>query len=385
MKTSDQLKQQEDRYQLPTYGKFPFFIEKGEGCYVFDEKGNKYLDFYGAHAVASTGHCHPHVVEVIQKQAAQLIFYSNVSYNSVRARAVAKLVTLAGPPYYQAFLVNSGSEANENALKLARTATGRREVLSLEGSFHGRSYGSLSATGISKYRDYLNTPVPMHRVVSREEVVESISSETAAVLIEPIQSMGGVEEIASDLLKDLQAACKTHGALMIFDEVQTGVARTGSFLYSGHHGIYPELVSLAKGIASGFPAGAVLVNQELAAGVKNGDLGSTFGGGPLSCAAMEATLDVIKEENLIENAARMGEYLREKLMECSIVQEVLGRGLLVGVRVVEGRTAKELQGVLLKQHILAGSSMDPQVLRMMPPLTITTREVDMFVEAVKTA
>lgn len=381
----EQLKEQEDRYQLPTYSKFPFFIERGEGCYVFDEKGNKYLDFYGAHAVASTGHCHPHVVEAIQKQAAQLIFYSNVSYNSVRARALAKLLTLAGPPYYQAFLVNSGGEANDNALKLARAATGRREVVSLVGSFHGRSYGALSATGIPKYRDYLNTPVPMHRVVSQEEVVESIGEETAAVLIEPIQSMGGVEEIGAGLLKEIQAACKTHGALMIFDEVQTGVARTGSFLYSGHEGIYPEMVCLAKGIASGFPAGALLVTQDLAAGVQIGDLGSTFGGGPLSCAAMEATLEVIESENLAENAARMGEYLRENLLEIPIVQEVLGRGLLVGVRVAEGMTAKKLQGVLLKQHILAGSSMDPQVLRMMPPLTITTREADLFVEAVQTA
>ena len=382
---SEKLKAQEDRYQLPTYGKFPFFIERGEGCYVFDEKGTRYLDFYGAHAVASTGHCHSHVVEAIQKQAAQLIFYSNVSYNSARARAVAKLLALAGPPYYQVFLVNSGSEANDNALKLARAATGRREVVSLAGSFHGRSYGALSATGIPKYRDYLNTPVPMHRVVPRQEVLENISEETAAVLIEPIQSMGGVEEIASDLLKEIQAACQTYGALMIFDEVQTGVARTGSFLYSGHEGIYPEMVSLAKGIASGFPAGAVLVTQELAAGVQNGDLGSTFGGGPLSCAAMESTLEVIEGENLIENAARMGQYLRDKLQEIPIVQEVLGRGLLVGVRVAEGMSAKELQGVLLKQHILAGSSMDPQVLRMMPPLTITTREADLFVEAVKTA
>jgi acetylornithine/succinyldiaminopimelate/putrescine aminotransferase len=225
----------------------------------------------------------------------------------------------------------------------------------------------------------------MHRVVSREEVVENIGEKTAAVLIEPIQSMGGVEEIGAVLLKDIQAACKTHGALMIFDEVQTGVARTGSFLYAGHEGIYPEIVSLAKGIASGFPAGAVLLTQDLAEGVQKGDLGSTFGGGPLACAAMEATLEVIEGEKLTENAASMGEYLRENLLDIAIVQEVLGRGLLVGVRVADGMTAKELQGVLLKQHILAGSSLDPQVLRMMPPLTITTREVDLLIEAVKTA
>ncbi|MDA2934685.1 aminotransferase class III-fold pyridoxal phosphate-dependent enzyme [Acidobacteria bacterium AH-259-D05] len=380
----EKLQQDEDRYQLPTYAKFPFFIEKGEGCYVFDQEGNKYLDLYGAHAVASTGHCHPHVVEAIQQQAAKLIFYSNVSYNSARARAVSKLVTLAGQPYYQAFLVNSGSEANDNAIKLARAVTGRREIISLAGSFHGRTYGSLSATGIPKYADYLNTPVPRHRVLPPEAVAEAVSEETAAALIEPIQSMGGVQEIPPDRLRQIQQACQSHGALMIFDEVQTGLARTGSFLYSGHEGIYPEMVSLAKGIASGIPAGALLLTQEVAKTVKSGDLGSTFGGGPLSCAAMEATLDVIEKENLVENAARMGAYLKEGLSTISIIEKVLGKGLLLGLKLAQGMKAKELQSALLKKRVLAGTSMDAQVLRLMPPLTLSPREADLFVEAVKT-
>ena len=186
----------------------------------------------------------------------------------------------AGEPYYQAFLANSGSEANENALKLARAITGRKEVISISGSFHGRSYGSLSATGIHKYANYLNTPVPMHRILPAGSVAEAVSGETAAVLIEPIQSMGGMKEIPLGCLSQIQKQCQQHGAFLIFDEIQTGVARTGSFLYSGLVKIHPEMVTLAKGIASGFPAAALLVTEELAKKVKHGDLGSTFGGGP---------------------------------------------------------------------------------------------------------
>ncbi len=384
MTTVDDLKSYEDRYQLQTYAKFPLFIEKGEGCYVYDQEGTQYLDLYGAHAVASTGHCHPHVVQAIQEQAAQLIFYSNVSYNRARARAVKKLLEMAGEPYYQAFLVTSGSEANENAIKLARATTGRREVISLSGSFHGRTYGSLSSTGIPKYLDYLNTPVPMHRILPAAGVAAAVSEKTAAVLIEPIQSMGGMQEIPLDCLSQIQEVCQDHGALLIFDEVQTGVARTGSFLFSGHLKIHPDMVTLAKGIASGFPAGALLVTEKLARTVRSGDLGSTFGGGPLGCAAMEATLEVIEREELAKHASLMGVYLKEALAGIDHVEEVRGRGLLLGLKLGEKMTAKELQGALLEKHILAGTSMDAQVLRLMPPLVLKRSEADLFVEAVKT-
>ena len=384
MTTVDDFKSHEDRYQLPTYAKFPLLIERGEGCFVYDQEGTQYLDLYGAHAVASTGHCHPHVVEAIQEQAARLIFYSNVTYNRARARGVKKLLEMAGEPYYQAFLVNSGSEANENAIKLARATTGRREVISLSGSFHGRTYGSLSSTGIPKYVDYLNTPVPMHRILPAPGVAAAVSEKTAAVLIEPIQSMGGMEEIPLESLSQIQEVCQNHGALLIFDEVQTGVARTGSFLFCGHDKIYPDMVSLAKGIASGFPAGALLVTEKLAKTVKSGDLGSTFGGGPLACAAMEATLEVIEREELAKHAGLMGIYLKEALSGIEDIEEVRGRGLLLGLKLSEKRTAKELQGALLKKHILAGTSMDAQVLRLMPPLVLTRSEADLLVEAVKT-
>ena len=275
-------REDEDRYQLRTNSKFPISIERGRGCYVYDEENNKYLDFYAGHAVTSTGHCHPRVVKAIQEQAERLIFYSNATYNMTRASAVKRLLEMAGPPYYQAFLVNSGSEANENAIKLARASTGRPEIISLSGSFHGRTYGSLSSTGISKYRGYLKAPVPGHLILSPAEAAEAVSENTAAVLIEPIQSMAGVQEIPKETLQEIHLACKLNNTLLIFDEIQTGIARTGSFLYAGRGDVYPDLVSLAKGIASGFPCGALLITEDLATTVRTGDLGSTFGGGPSS-------------------------------------------------------------------------------------------------------
>ncbi|GAB4233534.1 MAG: aminotransferase class III-fold pyridoxal phosphate-dependent enzyme [Acidobacteriota bacterium] len=374
----------EDRYLLPTYAKLPMAIERGEGCWVWDHTGKKYLDFYGGHCVTATGHCHPKIVEALRRQLGELIFYSNAVYSSVRGRAAEKLLQLC-PSFHQVFFVNSGAEANENALKLARAVTGRREVLSLETSFHGRTYGALSATGIAKYRDYLNTPVPDHRVLPAEQVPAAVSSATAAVLVEPIQSMGGVRVVEPSLLKDLEAACRRHGALLIFDEIQTGVGRTGKhFLYSDVLGIRPDLTTLAKGLGSGYPIGALLVSRDVAAGVRPGDLGTTFGGNPVACAAAEATLDVLVEENLLDHAAELGEYLVRKLGSLPAVAEVRGRGLLVGLTFQGGRPAKEVQQGLLEKAILTGSSNDPAVLRLMPPLVLQREHVDHLAEALAT-
>lgn len=373
----------EDRYQLQTYGKFPISIDSAKGCYVYDENGEKYLDFYSGHAVTSTGHCHPHVVDAIQQQASRLLFYSNVVYSEVRARAAKKLVEMAGPPYYQAFFVNSGSEANENAIKLARAVTERREIISTVGSFHGRTYGALSSTGIPEYAKYLNTPVPMHRVLPIEDIPKSVSMDTAAVLIEPIQSMAGIKEIPLIALKEIAEACSKNGTPLIFDEVQTGAARTGSFLFSGQDDVYADIVTLAKGIASGFPAGALLLTEVLAKKVQKGDLGTTFGGGPLACAALEATLAVIDKEGLAANASRKGAHLTQALSTIPGILEVRGRGLLLGLKSKAGRTAKDLQKSLFDQGILTGTSHDPQVLRLMPPLILDQVEADIFVEALK--
>jgi acetylornithine/succinyldiaminopimelate/putrescine aminotransferase len=376
------VKATEDRYQLKTYAKLPLVLDRGRGCYVYDQDGNEYLDLYGGHAVVSTGHCHPRVVEAIRTQVEEILFYSNVVYSSVRARAVKKLMEFAGPPYWQAFLANSGSEANENAIKVARALTGRTDVLSLSNSFHGRTYGSLSSTGVSHYAEYLNTPVPGHRILDLQEVAHAVDSDTAAVLLEPIQSMGGVEEVPEQTLHQIHDACRSHGAFLIFDEVQTGVGRTGSFLYAGTAGIYPEMVTLAKGIASGVPASALLVTREVAEKVRSGDLGATFGGAPVSCAAMEATLQVLEEEDLIRNAARIGSYLRQELETLPWVAEVRGRGLLLGIK-IQGGTAKDLGRFLRASRILTGTSSDPSVLRLLPPLVLGRKEADAFLEVIR--
>lgn len=371
----------EDRFQLDVYARLPITIDRGEGCHVFDAEGRQYLDLYAGHAVTSTGHCHPSVVEAIGRQASQLIFYSNATYNSTRAEALEKLLHL-GKPYQRTFLVNSGAEANENAIKLARAVTGRREVISTLGAFHGRTYGSLSSTGIEKYRAYLNTPVPEHVILPVDSIAERISEKTAAVLIEPIQSMGGVVVIPPAILRGIAERCRARGALLVFDEIQTGVGRTGEFLYAQKLGITPDLVTLAKGIASGYPAGALLVTAELAARVGRGDLGTTFGGSPLACAAILATLRVIEEENLLVNVREVGAYLRQSLGRLGKVSEVRGEGLLLGLT-LEGRTAREVQRLLFEARILTGTSNDPNVLRLMPALTLGRQEADVLLAALE--
>ena len=368
----------EDRYQVNTYAKLPLVVDRGEGCYVFDPQGQRYLDLYAGHAVTSTGHCHPKVVEAVRRQLGELIFYSNATYNTVRARALEKLIQLS-VPFHQAFLVNSGAEANENAIKLARALTGRTEVLSCRNAFHGRTYGSLSATGIGHYRDFLNTPVPGHVLLPAEEIASRISNSTAAVLVEPIQSMGGVVKIPRDVLLEIERSCRSHGALLIFDEIQTGVGRTGgSFLYSQKLGLHPDLTSLAKGIASGYPAAALLIARDLASQVKKGDLGSTFGGSPAACAAILATLTVIEEERLLENVTDVSAYLLQQLKAVAGLDEVRGEGFLIGLS-LQNRTAKDVQKGLFEKGILTGTSYDPKILRLMPALTLSRAEVDQFV------
>jgi acetylornithine/N-succinyldiaminopimelate aminotransferase len=372
------LTEQEDRYQLNVYAKLPIVIDRGRGCYVFDQQGRRFLDLYAGHAVTSTGHCHPKVVEAVSRQLHELIFYSNATYSSVRARAAETLIRLS-EPYHQAFFVNSGAEANENAIKLARALTGRTEVISCQGSFHGRTYGSLSATGIDHYREFLNTPVPNHTILRASDIAERVSTSTAAVLVEPIQSMGGVVVIPVDTLREIERACHDKGALLIFDEIQTGVGRTGgSFLYSQKLGIRPGLTTLAKGIASGYPAGALLLMQDLAAQVKKGDLGTTFGGSPAACAAILATLTVIEEDQLLQNVTDVSNYLLQELKRVPNLREVRGEGFLIGLS-LNDRTAKQTQKGLLEQGILTGTSYDPDVLRVMPALTLGRSEVDEFV------
>jgi len=382
------MKHIEDRYQASTYTKLPVSIEKGSGCYVYDDAGNAYLDYYGGHCVASTGHCHPRVVKAISEQAGKLLFYSNATYNSTRAKAAEKIISQTKNDYYQVFLVNSGAEANENAIKLARALSGRTEVISSSEAFHGRTYGALSSTGIGNFREFLNTPVPDHTILDITGIPDAVNENTAAVIIEPVQSMGGVKVIPVPLLEKIHRACREKGAFLIFDEIQTGVGRTGTFLYSQQLNFVPDMATFAKGVGSGIPAGGLLLTEGVAKRVKTGNLGSTFGGGPVPSAAILATLEVLEEEDLPGNALEVGNYICEKIEDlvsgnpASPVKGVSGRGLLLGIA-LEGMTAKEVQGRLMEDSILAGTSFDPMILRLMPPLILTKNDADKLVSALE--
>jgi acetylornithine/succinyldiaminopimelate/putrescine aminotransferase len=373
----------EAQYQVATYKKFPFVVERGEDVWVYTTSGERFLDLYGGHAVVSTGHSHPRVVQAIKDQAERLIFYSNLVYNDARARAAKKLVETAPEPLTKTFFVNSGTEANENAMKIARMLTGRKKIISFEGGFHGRTPGSVSATGLAKYRENVRPLLEGH-VYAEFGNIDSVNSlldeETAAVILEPIQSMGGVRMGAPEFYQALRERCDSVNAMLIYDEVQTGMGRTGEFYFAGRFGVVPDMVSLAKGIASGVPMGAVLMTEAIAGEIKSGDLGTTFGGGPLACAALDATVDVIRDERLLENVRENSEYLFAELRRMLLVEQVRGVGYLIGIKFPIG-TAKSVQQALLEKKIITGLSDDPDVLRLLPPLTLRRPEIDLFLDA----
>lgn len=370
----------EEQYQVATYKKFPFVIESGQDVWVYTSDGERYLDLYGGHAVVSTGHSHPRVVRAIAQQAGRLIFYSNLVYNDSRARAAKQLVDIAPPLLRKTFFCNSGTEANENAIKIARKLTAREKVISFEGSFHGRTPGSLAATGLAKYREGVAPMLPGHVYApfgDIEAVEKMIDEETAAVILEPIQSMGGVRMAEPAFYEALRELCDHAGAMLIYDEVQTGMGRTGEFFFAGRFGITPDMVTLAKGIASGVPMSAVLMTEMIAGEIKTGDLGTTFGGGPLACAALCATVDVIRDEGLLENVRVNSEYLFDALGEFEAVEEVRGLGYLIGIK-FKGGSAKPYQQGLLERRIITGLADDTSVLRLLPALTLRRREIDFF-------
>jgi acetylornithine aminotransferase/acetylornithine/N-succinyldiaminopimelate aminotransferase len=376
----------EDASVLPTYSKPAVALVRGEGVTVWDTEGRAYLDFYGGHCVALLGHCPPRVVAAVQRQAAELLFYSNAMYVPARAEAAQRLTALAPDGLDRVFFCNSGTEANETALKLARAFTGRSGVVAMEGGFHGRTLGSLAATWGEKYhapyRDVLPETrfVPFGDVGAVEEQLKG--GDVAAVILEPIQSMAGVVEAEPAYYQALRALCDEHGAVLIFDEVQTGVGRTGRFSYGEHVGVTPDLLSLAKSLGSGVPVGATLVHERIAATVRPGDHGSTFGGGPLAMAAVIATLDELVEADLMPGAERLFDALHEHLMPLDGVVVVRGRGGLVGVEL--DRPAKPVVAALRGEGILVGSSNEPHTLRLLPPLTMPLDGVDTLASALST-
>ena len=366
--------------ELPTYTRWPIGLVRGSGSTVWDEDGKSYLDLYGGHAVCSTGHCHPKVVEAIAAQARELLFYSNVVRLPVRTRAAEAILAHAREPLASVFFLNSGTEAAENAMRLARRATGRSDVITFTGAFHGRTADAISAAGLPKYRELARPNVPGHRIVPFGDLTaleSALDENVAAVFLEPIQSLAGVLTAEPDTLRGIQSACYRLGAKLIYDEVQTGFGRTGSFFYAGKHGVVPDLVTLAKGIGSGFPMGAVLVSDEIARTVKPEEYGTTFGGGPLACAAAEATVRVIDEEGLLDRVRDGSTRFRQGLRQIGAVREVRGEGYLLGVAL--DRPAKPVREALLARGILVGGCDLPDTLRLLPPLVLTSEEIDRFV------
>lgn len=377
----------EEEFQLATYKKMQIAAERGDGVWIYTSDGDRYLDLYGGHAVAGTGHCHPHVVNAIREQAEQLLFYSNLVYSSTRARAAEKLVSLAPASLTKAFFCNSGTEANENAMRMARMATGREQIITFSGGFHGRTADAISATFLGKYREIGKPNVPGHLKSEFGDIesVRALADETvAAIMLEPIQSMAGVCVASPGFYRALRELCDERGIVLIYDEVQTGVGRTGEWFFAGSvasDGIVPDVITLAKALGSGVPVGACLVNEEVASRIKENDLGTTFGGGMLAMAAVMATLEAIESDGMLENVKTVEAYLRERLREVEQVVGVHGRGFLLGIEFAD--KAAPVHQRLLEQKIITGTSSNPNVLRLLPPLCLQTAEVDLFVSALE--
>jgi predicted acetylornithine/succinylornithine family transaminase len=370
------IMEEETCAQLGTYAKLPIVAVRGQGIMLYDADGTEYYDFYCGHAVTILGHCHPQVVAAIQDQASRLIFYSNIVYNDVRACYAARLVETAPKGFGQVFFCNSGAEANETALKLSRKFTGRPTIIAMEGAFHGRTMGALAMTANPKYRAGYEPLLPgvefapWGNLAALEKMMDD---RVAAVILEPIQSIAGVRMMDAEYYRGLRELCERFGALLVFDEIQTGLGRTGKMWIGEHWGVTPDIITLAKGIASGVPMGATLVSSRIAATVKLDEHGSTFGGGPLVCAAASATLDIILEQSLPEHAAAMGELIKEELGKMPHVRELRGLGLLLGLCL--DIPAKDVQAAALKCGIILGTSADPNVLRVMPPMVVTSEDV----------
>src|SRR6266849_4383319 len=375
----------EEQYQLATYKKMPVVAERGDGVWIYTSSGDRYLDLYGGHAVAATGHCHPHVVAAIREQSAKLLFYSNLVYSEARARAAEKLISIAPASLAKAFFCNSGTEANENAMRMARMATGRENIITFSGGFHGRTADAISATFLGKYREIGKPNVPGHLQAEFGEIesVRGLADDSvAAIMLEPIQSMAGVRMAEPSFYRALRELCNERGIVLIYDEVQTGVGRTGDWFFAGSKAgdaVIPDIVTLAKALGSGIPVGACLVTEEIASHIKENDLGTTFGGGMIAMAAVTATLEAIENDGLLANVRQVEAYLRARLKEVEQIVKVRGRGFLLGLEFAD--KAKPIHEALLDRHIIAGTSSDPKVLRLLPPLCLGREEVDLFVEA----
>lgn len=370
----------------PVYPLFDINIVKGEGCHVWDSEGQEYLDLYGGHAVISIGHCHPHYVEKLTQQLNTLGFYSNSVINRLQEQLAERLGKACGYDNYQLFLVNSGAEANENALKLASFHTGRKRILAASKAFHGRTSLAVEATDNPKIVAPVNANghvqfLPLNDLEAFQS--ELAKGDVAAVIVECIQGVGGIRLATSEFMQGLRKACSENGTVLICDEIQCGYGRSGKFFAHQHTGVRPDIITCAKGIGNGFPMGAVLISPQFKAVF--GQLGTTFGGNHLACAAALAVLDVIEEEHLVENAASVGSYLLAQLKtlaaENPSIVDVRGEGLMIGIEFSD--SIKTLRTRLVKeQHVFTGAA-STNILRLLPPLSLTKAEADDFLSCLK--
>jgi len=371
----------EARWLLPVYAHTPVEPVRGEGAMIYTRDGRELIDFYGGHAVALLGLRHPRLLAALGNQAAELFFQSNSVPLAVRARAAERLVRFGPVGLTRAFLVNSGAEANENALRLAFRRTARSRIVALEGAFHGRTAAAAAVSHkAEKWYGFPRAPFDVTFVPRGDlgALARALTPQTAALIVEPIQGLAGAVDLGAAYLSAARELTRAAGALLIFDEVQCGMGRTGHPFAAQAYGVTPDLLTTAKGLAGGFPAGAVLASDAVAAGLSNGDLGSTFGGGPMACALIEAVIDTIESEKLLCRVRTLSRRIRET---CKVgpVQSIQGEGFLLGLRV--SRPAKDVVRELMDLGILAGTSGDPNVVRLLPPLVLEATHVEALAKA----
>ena len=364
------------------YARFPVAFKKAKDIYVWDENDNQYLDLYGGHAVISIGHSHPYYIKQLTSQLNNIGYYSNSVIIHQQQKLAQSIASSSMCEDYRLFLINSGAESTENALKLASAVTGRKKIVSFSGGFHGRTNLALSVSDapsiqvpISKENEHILLPL------NDIEAFKSVNhDEVAAVIIEGLQGLAGIVEPDSQFMQEIDTICKEKGIKLVIDEVQSGFGRTGKFFAYQHYNIEPDIITFAKGCGNGFPVGGILVKKNI--DIIDNILGSTFGGNYLACSAVQSVVDIINSENLVDNAQKQGEYLIEKLSEISEIKALRGKGLMIGLEL--SIATKEVRKILFEQyHILTGVAKGGAVIRLLPPLTIKKEHVDKFIDALK--
>jgi acetylornithine/N-succinyldiaminopimelate aminotransferase len=371
-------------FLAPVFAQYPLEVESAQGVWLRSAGGERVLDLYGGHAVVGLGYGHPAWTAALERQAQRCSFQTNAVAMAVRRRAAERLVRFARLPFASVFFVNSGAEANENALKIALRNTGRTHVAAIEGAFHGRTAaaGAVTWGAQEKWYGFPRTPFDVSFIPRRdlEAIATQVTERTAAVIVEPVQGLAGAVDLGAEFLAALRARCNEVGALLIFDEVQCGMGRSGYPFAANLYGVVPDLLTTAKALGNGFPCAALLLSAPLTAALKLESLGTTFGGGPMACAAIEAVIEALESERLLEHVQRIGAYIRASCI-VGPVTGAQGAGLLVGLRTT--RKAREIQAQLLEGGILVGTASDPQVLRLLPPYILEEEHVDMLRDALR--